>query len=143
SNATTALMIAVYATLHRMRAISSATRIPAVDRLMVDGRLANRSCYKDGSGGPNTGRRASPGAESMTQAIPFEQETEAPIGRTETLTPLVRRLVAPNGGPFTYRGTCSYIVGRGRVAIIDPGPDDATHVAGLLDAVRGETVTHI
>lgn len=79
----------------------------------------------------------------MTQAIPFEQETEAPIGRTETLTPLVRRLVAPNGGPFTYRGTCSYIVGRGRVAIIDPGPDDATHVAGLLDAVRGETVTHI
>ena len=37
----------------------------------------------------------------------------------------------------------SYIVGRGTVAIIDPGPDDAAHGAALLDAVRGETVTHI
>ena len=37
----------------------------------------------------------------------------------------------------------SYIVGRGEVAIIDPGPDDAAHIAALLDAVRGETVTHI
>src|SRR5437763_15158291 len=37
----------------------------------------------------------------------------------------------------------TYIVGRGEVAVIDPGPDDARHVAALLDAVRGETVTHI
>lgn len=79
----------------------------------------------------------------MTQAIPFEQEPEAPTGEVEMLTPLVRRLVAPNAGAFTYRGTCTYIVGRGRVAIIDPGPDDPGHVARLLDAVRGETVTHV
>src|SRR6202008_3709664 len=44
---------------------------------------------------------------------------------------------------FTFTGTLSYIVGRGKVAIIDPGPDDAAHGAALLDAVRGETVTHI
>ena len=37
----------------------------------------------------------------------------------------------------------SYIVGRGKVAIIDPGPDDDAHIAALLDAVRGETVTDI
>ena len=37
----------------------------------------------------------------------------------------------------------SYIVGRGQVAIIDPGPLDEAHIAALLDAVRGETVTHI
>ena len=37
----------------------------------------------------------------------------------------------------------SYIVGQGKVAIIDPGPDNAAHAAALLDAVRGETVTHI
>jgi glyoxylase-like metal-dependent hydrolase (beta-lactamase superfamily II) len=37
----------------------------------------------------------------------------------------------------------TYIVGRGDVAIIDPGPDDAKHVAALLDAVRNETVGHI
>ncbi len=37
----------------------------------------------------------------------------------------------------------SYIIGRGKVAILDPGPDDDAHIAALLDAVRGETVTHI
>ena len=45
--------------------------------------------------------------------------------------------------PFTFKGTVSYIVGRGKVAIIDPGPEDAAHSAALLDAVHGETVTHI
>jgi glyoxylase-like metal-dependent hydrolase (beta-lactamase superfamily II) len=61
----------------------------------------------------------------------------------DEVMPGVRRVLAPNAGPFTFTGTVSYIVGRGRVAIIDPGPDDATHVAALLAAVRGETVTHI
>ena len=37
----------------------------------------------------------------------------------------------------------SYIVGRGNVAIIDPGPDNEAHASALLDAVKGETVTHI
>ena len=46
-------------------------------------------------------------------------------------------------GPFTFTGTCSYIVGQGRVAIIDPGPDTPEQTRALLDAVRGETVTHI
>jgi glyoxylase-like metal-dependent hydrolase (beta-lactamase superfamily II) len=59
------------------------------------------------------------------------------------LTPLVRRRICPNGGPFTASGTCSYIVGRGEVAIIDPGPDDENHVRALLDATTGETVTAI
>lgn len=51
--------------------------------------------------------------------------------------------MAGNGGPFTFTGTCTYIVGNGPVAIIDPGPADEAHVARLLDAVRGETVSHI
>jgi glyoxylase-like metal-dependent hydrolase (beta-lactamase superfamily II) len=60
------------------------------------------------------------------------------------VSPLLRRLIADNGGPFTFTGTCSYIVGHGRVAIVDPGPaGDEKHVAGLLDAVRGETVSHV
>jgi hypothetical protein len=45
--------------------------------------------------------------------------------------------------PFTFTGTVSYIVGKGNVAIIDPGPIDEAHTQALLDAVRGETVTHI
>jgi glyoxylase-like metal-dependent hydrolase (beta-lactamase superfamily II) len=55
----------------------------------------------------------------------------------------VRAIVANNPGPFTFKGTMSYIIGRGKVAILDPGPDDEPHIAALLDAVRGETVTHI
>ena len=53
-------------------------------------------------------------------------------------------MIADNGGPFTFTGTCSYIVGRGEVAIVDPGPaGKEAHLAALLDAVRGETVSHI
>jgi len=59
------------------------------------------------------------------------------------LSPLVRRIVANNPGPITFTGTCSYIVGHGQVAIIDPGPDLSDHVEALLRAVRGETVTHV
>ena len=47
-----------------------------------------------------------------------------PAGELSRLSPLVRRVVAANPGPFTFTGTCSYIIGRDRVAIIDPGPDE-------------------
>src|SRR5262249_37237702 len=48
-----------------------------------------------------------------------------------------------NASSFTFKGTVSYVGGRGRVAIVDPGPDDERHVAALLGATRGETVTHV
>ena len=67
----------------------------------------------------------------------------APYGRVESVSPLVRRVLAHNPGPFTYTGTGTYIVGRGTVAVIDPGPDDPEHVAALLAALAGETVSHV
>jgi glyoxylase-like metal-dependent hydrolase (beta-lactamase superfamily II) len=75
--------------------------------------------------------------------IPFDKNLELAPGRVEEVTPLVRRVLCNNPGPFTFKGTVSYIVGRGKVAIVDPGPDDEAHVAALIDAVRNETVTHI
>ena len=66
-----------------------------------------------------------------------------PAGIVEQLSPLVRRLIAPNGSAFTCTGTCTYIVGHGRVAIIDPGPADPRHLDAMLEAVPGETVAHI
>jgi glyoxylase-like metal-dependent hydrolase (beta-lactamase superfamily II) len=75
--------------------------------------------------------------------IPFDKTFDLPPGRVEEVAPGVRRLLVDNPGPFTFKGTLSYIVGRGRVAVIDPGPIDDAHIAALLDAVRGETVTHI
>jgi glyoxylase-like metal-dependent hydrolase (beta-lactamase superfamily II) len=79
----------------------------------------------------------------MSDDIPFNKQFDLPPGRVEQVRPGIRRLVAPNGGPFTFTGTVSYILGAGNVAIIDPGPNDASHIAALLDAVHGETVTHI
>jgi glyoxylase-like metal-dependent hydrolase (beta-lactamase superfamily II) len=79
----------------------------------------------------------------MSDDIPFDKSFDLPPGRPEEVMPGVRRLLCNNPGPFTFKGTVSYIVGRDRVAIIDPGPLDEAHAAALLDAVRGETVTHI
>ena len=80
----------------------------------------------------------------MTEApIPFDAEFDAEAGRLETLSPLVRRIVAPNAGPMTFKGTNTYIVGHGAVAVIDPGPDLSDHVDAILAALGDETVAQI
>src|ERR1700752_2156241 len=79
----------------------------------------------------------------MTDDIPFDRTFDLTPGQPDEVVPGVRRMLCNNPSPFTFKGTVSYIVGRGRVAIIDPGPEDSAHSAALLDAVRGETVTHI
>jgi glyoxylase-like metal-dependent hydrolase (beta-lactamase superfamily II) len=79
----------------------------------------------------------------MSEDIPFNRALDLAPGVVDDVAPGVRRLLANNPGPFTFKGTLTYIVGRGNVAIIDPGPIDDSHMAALLDAVRGETVTHI
>ncbi len=68
---------------------------------------------------------------------------EQHTGLAQTLSPLVRRVLAPNPSPFTYTGTQTYIVGSGRVAIIDPGPDEAVHVDAILKATAGEQIVAI
>jgi len=79
----------------------------------------------------------------MAEDIPFNKKLDLAPETVDEPIPGVRRVMCDNPGPFTFKGTMSYIVGRGKVAIIDPGPDDERHVKALLDAVRGETVTHI
>src|SRR5260370_21151187 len=79
----------------------------------------------------------------MSEDIPFNRVLNLAPGVVDDVVPGVRRILADNPSPFTFKGTLSYIIGRGKVAILDPGPVDAPHIAALLDAVRGETVTHI
>jgi glyoxylase-like metal-dependent hydrolase (beta-lactamase superfamily II) len=79
----------------------------------------------------------------MSDDIPFDKSFDLAPETVEEVMPGVRRVLADNPSPFTFKGTLSYIVGCDRVAIIDPGPLDEAHIAALLDAVRGETVTHI
>jgi glyoxylase-like metal-dependent hydrolase (beta-lactamase superfamily II) len=75
--------------------------------------------------------------------IPFNRDLDVEYGRCDRLSPLIRRVVAENPGPFTFRGTGTYIVGTGEVAVIDPGPLDEVHLTALEAALDGETVTHI
>ena len=73
----------------------------------------------------------------------FVSAREAPPRALTQVSPMVRRLVAPNASPFTFNGTCTYIVGETKVAIVDPGPDDDTHLSALLAAIDGEQVETI
>jgi glyoxylase-like metal-dependent hydrolase (beta-lactamase superfamily II) len=75
--------------------------------------------------------------------IVFDRTLDLVPGQADRVMPGLRRVLANNPSPFTFKGTVSYIVGDGDVAIVDPGPDDPTHIAALLDAVCGETVSHI
>lgn len=75
--------------------------------------------------------------------IPFQVEMIFTHGIAREIWPSVRRIVAPNSGPYTQNGTNTYILGRGNVAIIDPGPDDATHLRAILDELSNEVITHI
>jgi glyoxylase-like metal-dependent hydrolase (beta-lactamase superfamily II) len=60
-----------------------------------------------------------------------------------SLHPLIRRIVARNPSAFTLDGTQTYLVGRGVVAVIDPGPDLPAHVRSILLATQGERIAHI
>ena len=76
-------------------------------------------------------------------AIPYIREIEFEYGVVQQVSPLIRRVIANNPGPFTYVGTGVYIVGHGDVAVIDPGPEDSVHFEALKAALDGETVTHV
>ncbi len=74
---------------------------------------------------------------SETDNTPLAFDRAGPeAGRLDRVAPRIRRLVAPNPGPFTFTGTCTYVAGEGEVAVIDPGPDDPGHLDRLL-AARG------
>lgn len=75
--------------------------------------------------------------------IPYLRDDSAVVGQVQHVAPGVRRLLCGNSGPFTWRGTNTYLIGEGGVAVLDPGPADAAHLAAILKAVSGETVTHI
>lgn len=66
---------------------------------------------------------------------------DPPIGTPEVLEPGLRRIVAPNPSPMTYRGTNTYLLGEDDVAVIDPGPESGAHLQAILGAAP--KVSHI
>ncbi len=69
----------------------------------------------------------------------FAPETDRPV----EVLPGVVRVTAGNAGPYTFTGTNSFIIGTARLAVLDPGPDDAAHRAALRDATGGRPVEAI
>ena len=68
---------------------------------------------------------------------------DIPAGVPVTLEPLVTRVLAPNPSPYTYTGTQTHIVGKGDVAVVDPGPADEAHLRALLAVIGGRRVNAI
>lgn len=79
----------------------------------------------------------------MASSIPFRRELDFSYGEVSHVAPGIRRVIAENPSPFTLYGTGTYILGRGEVAVIDPGPADGAHITKLLEALEGETISHI
>ncbi len=75
--------------------------------------------------------------------IPFVRDVQFKYGEAAQVSPRIRRVIAENPGPFTYLGTGVYIVGKGKVAVIDPGPVIDAHFEALKRALDGEQVTHV
>lgn len=59
------------------------------------------------------------------------------------LGPGLARLLAPNPSPYTFEGTWVHLIGEERLAILDPGPADSTHLAALVAAIAGRAVDSI
>jgi glyoxylase-like metal-dependent hydrolase (beta-lactamase superfamily II) len=79
--------------------------------------------------------------------IPFVRDFDFEYGRVDQVSPLIRRVIAKNPGPFTYTGTGTYIIGQNvpgaTLALIDPGPELEDHLEAILVATAGQSITHI
>jgi glyoxylase-like metal-dependent hydrolase (beta-lactamase superfamily II) len=76
-------------------------------------------------------------------ALPLNRNFEPAYGVPVQVSPLVRRVVARNPNKFTFTGTGTHLVGENSVAVVDPGPDLPDHVAAVMGALGGATVSHI
>jgi glyoxylase-like metal-dependent hydrolase (beta-lactamase superfamily II) len=78
-----------------------------------------------------------------TEALRFDTDFDATPGVPVGLGDGVVRVTAPNAGPFTFTGTNSYLIGGERLAVVDPGPDDDSHLQALVKAIGGRAVEAI
>jgi glyoxylase-like metal-dependent hydrolase (beta-lactamase superfamily II) len=68
------------------------------------------------------------------------------VGVAKALSPLARRILAPNPGIYTGPGTNTYLVGIDEIVVIDPGPADESHLEAIVgcggDRIRWIALTH-
>ncbi len=73
----------------------------------------------------------------------FDTQFDPRYGELVEVSPLLRRMVARNPSKYTFHGTGTYVIGRGTVAVVDPGPDDEDHISALAASLDGETIAHV
>jgi glyoxylase-like metal-dependent hydrolase (beta-lactamase superfamily II) len=78
-----------------------------------------------------------------TAALRFNTEFDARTGQPVEVAPGISRITAPNAGPYTFKGTNSFLLGERSVAVVDPGPDDRRHLEALLRTIGGRKVDAI
>ena len=65
-------------------------------------------------------------------SLDFKTDMAFTYGVPSPMGPGITRIVAQNPGPFTFKGTNTYLVGSTSLAVIDPGPDNAAHRQAIL-----------
>ncbi len=79
----------------------------------------------------------------MAADIQFKTSMRFAYGEPKGILPGLVRIVAENPGPFTFKGTNTYLVGSTELAVIDPGPELPAHRAAILKIAAGRPITHI
>lgn len=79
----------------------------------------------------------------MSDGPEFRTTMNFAYGVPRELAPGVVRIVANNPGPFTFKGTNTYLIGNKELVLIDPGPEDQAHLQATLAAIGGRKLSHI
>jgi glyoxylase-like metal-dependent hydrolase (beta-lactamase superfamily II) len=70
----------------------------------------------------------------------FKRDFDPRHGEPVAVAPDIVRIVAPNTGAYTFTGTNSYLIGKEKLFVVDPGPDRADHRDNLLKTIAGRPV---
>ena len=75
--------------------------------------------------------------------LSFDRDFDPQTGQAIPVAEGIVRITAPNASAYTFTGTNSFLLGDERLAVLDPGPDDAAHMAALGAAIAGRKVDAI
>lgn len=79
----------------------------------------------------------------MAATLAFNRQFDPQTGQAVPIAEGLLRVTAPNASPYTFTGTNSFLLGQERLALLDPGPQDASHIAAIKAATGGRKLEAI